>query len=75
MELKKEHIGIMRHTDLNQVYCGSEPELEELCVAGIMKCLGKKSFFPEPYYSLTTKGKEELFQFEVNEAHNKKPTL
>jgi len=63
MELKKTHIEIMKHTDLNQFYCGDEPELAELCDAGLMKCLGKKSFVPEPYYKLTDVGQEAIFKF------------
>ena len=62
MELNTTQIDILRHTDFNQVYCGDEPELKELCDLGLMKCLGKKSFVPDPYYTLTTEGKEACHQ-------------
>ena len=73
MELNKEHLEIMRHTDLNQVYCGDEPELKELCDAGLMKCLGKKSFVPEPYYTLTAEGREVCHQSEINTPPTEEP--
>lgn len=66
MELTKEHIEILKHTDLNQRYCGDEPALQELCDAGLMKCLGHQSFVPEPYYVLTTTGKETMYQNEIS---------
>ncbi len=62
MELKNTHIEIMQHTDMNQIYCGDEPELQELCDEGLMNCLGRKSFVPDPYYVLTAEGKEALYQ-------------
>lgn len=66
MELTKEHLSIMEHTDLNQMYCGSEPELQELCDAGLMKCMGRKSFVPDPYYRLTDKGRESVYQSRID---------
>ena len=60
MDLKTTHLEIMQHTDLNKMYCGEEPELIELAEAGLMKCLGRKPFVPEPYWVLTTEGRETL---------------
>lgn len=68
MNLNKTHIEILHHTDINNTYCGSEPELQELCDKGLMKCLGRKSFVPEPYYSLTLEGKRALIHAKQGES-------
>ena len=65
MNLSKNHIDIMNHTDLNQVYCGDDPELKELCEAGLIERLGYKVFVPDPYYRLTDKGREEVYQLRI----------
>lgn len=63
MELSKEHIWIMEHTRdraAGGLYCGDSPEMQELVAAGLMDCAGNKSFVPEPYFSLTSKGRKVL---------------
>jgi len=60
MELNKEHIGIMEHTLSNRVFCGESKEMDELCQAGYMKCLGNKPFVTDKYYCLTRSGSEIL---------------
>ena len=42
------------------LYCGSGPELEQLVAEGLMELVGFKSFVPDGYYRLTTKGRHAL---------------
>ena len=60
MELKKAHINIMRHAQKNGMFCGDGDEMTELCDEGMMEFLGRKSFVPEGYYKITSKGQEAL---------------
>jgi len=58
MQLNNEHIAIMRHTQSapHRVYCGDSSEMQELVKAGLMREAGRKSFVPDPYFSLTPDG-------------------
>ena len=38
------------------LYCGDNPELLALVEKGLMECVGKKSFVPDPFYRLTKEG-------------------
>lgn len=63
MELTKEQISIMKHTAhlaAGGLYCGDGPDVQKLVEAGLMECAGRKSFVPEPYFRLTSKGLEAL---------------
>jgi len=65
MELTKEHIGIMRHTRdraAGGFYCGEIPK--ELVDEGLMEYAGRKSFVPDPYYRLTSKGRTAIREVE-----------
>ena len=63
MKLTKEHISIMEHTRdraAGGLYCGDSPQMQELVTEGLMACAGRKSFVPDPYFQLTSKGREAL---------------
>jgi hypothetical protein len=63
MELKTEHIEIMRHTRdraAGGFYCGDSSEMQELVTEGLMAFAGRKSFVPDPYFKLTEKGRDVL---------------
>ena len=36
--------------------CGDSKDMQELCNAGLMKHVGKVSWVPEPYFTITRKG-------------------
>jgi len=58
MNLSKKHIAILSHTSKNhqKLYCGSSKEMYELCLLGLMKSAGKKSFVPDGYFKITKAG-------------------
>jgi len=60
MELNKEQIEIIKHTIKNNVFCGGGADMDKLVDAGYMEYIGKKSFVPDPYYRVTTKGREAI---------------
>lgn len=61
MKLSNEHLGILKHTiSGNRLFCGNSKEMEELCKEGLMESVGKKSFVPEEYFTITRKGIEVL---------------
>lgn len=63
MKLTKEHIDIMEHTRdraAQGFYCGDSPEMQELVAAGLMAEAGRKSFVPDPYFTITRNGREAL---------------
>ena len=72
MELTKEHFAILEHTQMNGLFCGDSQEIRDLCSLKMMKCVGKKSFVPEPYFELTRDGKSAIADFrEVSGKNNK----
>lgn len=70
MTITKKHIDIMEHTlngAPNGYYCGDSPEMQELVAAGMMVYAGRKSYVPDPYFTLTRKGREALQSNTVSE--------
>jgi len=65
MNLNKEQMAIMSHTDRNRVYCGDSPDMQELVEMGLMESLGRKSFVPDEYFRLTGKGRSTLNKVNV----------
>jgi hypothetical protein len=54
---------IMEHTArraANQHYCGDSYEMRVLVQQGLMKPIGRKSFVPDPYFTLTAEGHQYL---------------
>lgn len=60
MELNNEQKAIIEHTIKNGLFCGGSKDMDGLCEAGLMEYAGKKSFVPDPYYRVTTKGKNVI---------------
>lgn len=60
MELTKEHIEILKHTEKNGLFCGDSKEMQELCEYKMMEFAGRKSFVPDPYFKLMEDGKSAL---------------
>lgn len=60
MQLNKEQIEIMQHTAsraTNGLYCGDSPDMQMLVDAELMELVGRKSFVPDAYFRLTSKGR------------------
>lgn len=60
MELTKEHVEILRHTEKVGVFCGGSKEMDDLCEHKMMEYAGEKAFVPDKYYRLTKDGKSAL---------------
>jgi len=63
MKLNKEQISIMNHTAHRAdggYYCGDSPDMKELVQLGLMESAGIKSFVPDEYFKMTSKGREVL---------------
>ena len=60
MNLTNEHKEIIKHTIKNGIFCGGSKEMDELCEAGLMQYVGRKSFVPDPYYRVTSLGKKTV---------------
>ena len=64
MELNNEQKAIIEHTIKNYLFCGGSKDMDALCEAGLMECVGKKSkesvFVPDPYYRVTAAGKKAI---------------
>lgn len=58
--LNHEQSEIIRHTIQNGIFCGGSPDMDILCDKGFMVFVGRKSFVPDPYYRLTTAGREAI---------------
>ena len=74
MELTPEHIDILKHTRdraAGGFYCGDSPAMQELVEEGMMQFAGRKSFVPDPYFLLTSKGREQLKSCELFAAKTK----
>ena len=60
MELTKEHIEILKHTEKNGFFCGDSEEMQDLCKLKMMEYAGRKPFVPDPYFRLMRDGKSTL---------------
>lgn len=60
MELNTEQKAIIEHTIKNGIFCGGSKDMDILCDNDLMEFAGKKSFVPDPYYKVTTKGRQAL---------------
>lgn len=63
LELSKNQIEILDHT-LNRAtgkrYCGECPDVRRLVIMGLMRELGKVSWVPDPYFTITDEGIKAL---------------
>ena len=65
-DLSKEQIDIMRHThnrSANGNYCGDSEAMKMLVAMGLMQSVGRASFCPDEYFSLTGAGRECVYSF------------
>ncbi len=60
MQLSTSQKEIIKHTIKNRLFCGGSKDMDALCDVGYMKFVGRKPFTPDPYYSVTTSGREAL---------------
>ena len=63
MNLTSEQLDILRHTQHHAVgkrYCGDSPAMQALVALGLMRSLGKVSWCPDEYFTITTGGVEAL---------------
>lgn len=61
--LTREQISILDHTihrAAGGYYCGGGKDMDALVAAGLMEYAGRKSFVPDPYYTITGKGRAAL---------------
>ena len=62
-QLNKEQLAILDHTAhraAGGLYCGDSPDMQKLVDAGLMVSAGRKSFVPDEYFRMTSKGRETL---------------
>ena len=58
--MNNEQIEIIKHTMKNGLFCGGSQDMDELVELGYMEYVGKKSFVPDPYYRVTSAGKQAV---------------
>ena len=66
-KMNKEQIEILKHTRdraAGRMFCGGSEDMRALCKEGLMACVGRKSFIPDPYFTITKKGLGELEKLE-----------
>lgn len=60
MNLNNEQKEIIQHAIKNGLFCGGSKDMDALVEAGLMELAGRKSFVPDPYYRVTTAGRQAL---------------
>jgi len=61
--MSDEQLSILDHTEHRAAggfYCGGSPDMDALIAAGLMEFAGWKSFVPDAYYRITSKGRSVL---------------
>jgi len=61
--INREQIEILEHTVKRApggFYCGGGKDMDALVAEGLMEYAGRKSFVPDPYYRITSKGRTVL---------------
>lgn len=68
--LSKEQAEILNHT-LNratgQRYCGDSAEMQDLCRMGLMESVGRASWCPDEYFTITSAGRKRLAELNKEE--------
>ena len=69
MRMTREKAAILDHalSHAGGYYCGDSPEMQELVEDGLMRSAGRKSFVPDEYFCITTKGKAALQSYHQGE--------
>ena len=63
MNLTNEQRDILHHTEhraAGGLYCGGGKDMDELVKEGLMQSAGRKSFVPDEYFRITSKGRAAL---------------
>lgn len=61
--MSKEQIAILDHTvhrAANGLYCGGGTDMDALVSAGFMTYVGRKSFVPDDFFTITSAGRQAL---------------
>ena len=61
--MNKEERAILDHTVSGAsggMYCGDSPEMQNLLRLGFMVSVGRKSFVPDEYFAITSKGRRAV---------------
>lgn len=61
--ITNEQLEILRHTAYRAaggLYCGGGADMDRLVRNGFMRCVGWKSFVPDPYFVITEAGRDIL---------------
>jgi len=69
--MTSEQIEILRHTQdraAHGLFCGDSPAMQELVRSGLMEFAGQKSFVPDKYFRLTSKGRQALWESKAKKA-------
>jgi hypothetical protein len=71
--LTREQRDILHHAAhraAGGLFCGSSKDMEKLVCAGLMESAGRKSFVPDEYFRITSKGRLALRLLNVlNDIH------
>ena len=59
-----EILDHMIHRASQGLYCGASEDMDILLDAGLVEYAGKKSFVPDKYYRITSKGREILKNYD-----------
>ncbi len=63
MSISRSQLDILHHTEHRAAggfYCGGGPDMDALVACGMMEFAGRKSFVPDAYYRITSKGRAML---------------
>ncbi len=63
MNVTPNQYEILYHTEHRSAggfYCGGGPDMDVLVASGLMEYAGRKSFVPDAYYRITSKGRDIL---------------
>jgi hypothetical protein len=61
--LTREQREILSHTEhraARGLYCGGGKDMDVLVAAGLMESAGRKSFVPDEFFRITSKGRQTL---------------
>lgn len=61
--LNREQLAILDHTAHRAaygLYCGDSPDMQKLVADGLMVSAGRKSFVPDEYFRMTSKGRDAM---------------
>lgn len=66
--ITSEQREILHHTEHRAAggfYCGGGKDMDALVAAGLMESAGRKSFVPDEYFKITSKGRAVLRSYKI----------